>query len=260
MGDYPEGWDYNRDSISRSDCGCGATVALSLRFLFAGIFTGRGARGGEVHQTPNTSALALNRLWKSPLPTSRRNSWCLFRALAVPTRFSQVHTPPPWTLEKKLWVSVDGGKKKVLKNRLPWRETIWVEKKAVGWRRVQTWVEKKLFGYRSVYVVLFLVVSVHSLRALGYYNSSVRGYSSRPVFASPVTRHILEKQLYNYCVLTNSVEGFIPKVPRRVNEGPKATAERFDQEIDWDSSGVLPHTAGTLKCLFFFFFFSFFFI
>eukprot|EP01064_Diplonema_japonicum_P031078 TRINITY_DN545_c1_g1_i1.p1 TRINITY_DN545_c1_g1~~TRINITY_DN545_c1_g1_i1.p1 ORF type:complete len:421 (+),score=44.58 TRINITY_DN545_c1_g1_i1:937-2199(+) len=70
------------------------------------------------------------------------------------------------------------------------------------------------------------VVSVHSLRTLGYYNSSVRGYSSRPVFASPVTRHILEKQLYNYCVLTNSVEGFIPKVPRRVNEGPKATPQQ----------------------------------
>eukprot|EP01059_Diplonema_ambulator_P025800 TRINITY_DN428_c0_g3_i5.p1 TRINITY_DN428_c0_g3~~TRINITY_DN428_c0_g3_i5.p1 ORF type:complete len:1329 (+),score=230.13 TRINITY_DN428_c0_g3_i5:197-4183(+) len=55
--------------------------------------------------------------------------------------------------------------------------------------------------------------SVHSLRTLGITGSSIRGYTTRPSFATPdVTHKILEQQLYPYCIIGNTLSGFEPKL------------------------------------------------
>eukprot|EP01059_Diplonema_ambulator_P032504 TRINITY_DN63_c0_g1_i3.p1 TRINITY_DN63_c0_g1~~TRINITY_DN63_c0_g1_i3.p1 ORF type:complete len:1455 (+),score=172.02 TRINITY_DN63_c0_g1_i3:111-4475(+) len=70
------------------------------------------------------------------------------------------------------------------------------------------------------------VASVHSLRTIGITGHQIRGYATRPTFASDTTVNILEKQLFPHCCVFNTLNGFIPKFENcRLNKERKHNAQ-----------------------------------
>eukprot|EP01064_Diplonema_japonicum_P028558 TRINITY_DN43_c2_g1_i10.p1 TRINITY_DN43_c2_g1~~TRINITY_DN43_c2_g1_i10.p1 ORF type:complete len:104 (-),score=10.84 TRINITY_DN43_c2_g1_i10:356-667(-) len=82
MGDYPEGWDFNWDSTSR------VIVAVAQQLS---------NEGSALIFPFCLTSLPILGVFPSP------GCACTF--------FPSAHRPPPWTLVKPFWVTVDGGKK-----------------------------------------------------------------------------------------------------------------------------------------------------